>query len=106
MKLGHAPIVEKFSAAHRIAKMRFPIVRGIHVGHCRSDAAFRHDGVSFPEKRFADHTDRGALRKRFDGCAQSGAARPNDQNVVFARLVVCSHRSLRSRKVPHATIRT
>ena len=106
MKLGHAPVVQKFSAAHRVAKMRFPTVGSIHVGHCCGYSALGHYGVSFSEKRFADHAHGGALRERFDGGTQSGAAGADDENVVFAGLVVCRHRSLRSRKVPQATMRT
>src|SRR6266576_2859644 len=105
MKLGHAPVVEKFSAAHRVAKMRLPTVGGIHVGHSRSDAALSHDGVSFSEKRFADHADGSALRERFDGGAQSCSAGANNKNVVFAGLVICGHRSLRSRNASLATMR-
>src|SRR5258707_11309600 len=101
MELSHAPVVQKFSAAHRVPKMSLPTVGGIHVSHGRGNATLRHDGVSFPEKRFADHTDRGALREGFDGGAQSRSTRANDENIVLARLVICSHRSLRSRKVPH-----
>src|SRR5256885_2113817 len=50
VKLGHAPIVEKFSAPHGVAKMSFPVIRGIHVGHGRGDAAFRHDSVGLSEE--------------------------------------------------------
>src|SRR5258707_7707689 len=106
VKLGHAPVVKKLSAAHSVAKMRFPIVGGIHVGHGCGDASLGHDGVGFSEERFANHADGSALRERFDGGAQSGAASADDQYVVFMRFVVGCHRSLRSRKVPQATMRT
>src|SRR6266852_6447768 len=49
VNLRHAPIVEKFSASHGVAKMSLPIIGGVHIGHGRGDAAFRHDGVSFSE---------------------------------------------------------
>src|SRR5439155_23906292 len=39
VKLSHAPVVEQFSAPHSVAKMSFPIVGGVHVGHGRGDAA-------------------------------------------------------------------
>src|SRR5437667_9568285 len=106
MKLGHAPVVQKFSAAHRVAKMSLPTVGGIHVGHGRGNPAFGHYGVSFSEKRFADHADGSALRERFDRGPQPGAASANNQNVVFAGLVICSERSLRSRNAPLAIMRT
>src|SRR5258708_22521210 len=106
MELSHAPVVQKFSAPHGVPKMRLPIVGGIHVGHRRGNAALRHDSVSLSKKRLADHADRSALRKGFNGCAQARTAGANNENVVLARLVVCGHRSLRSRKVPQATIPT
>ena len=106
VKLGHAPIVEKFSAAHGVAKMRFPIVGGVHVGHGRGDTAFGHYGVSFAKKRFADDADGGALGERFERRPQSRATGANDENVVLAGLVVCGHRSLRSRIAPLASMRT
>ncbi len=106
MQLSHAPVIQKFSAAHGVAKMSFPTVGGIHVGHCRGDASFGHDGVSFPQKRFADHADGSALRKGFDGGTQSSAAGSDDKNVVLARLVGGSHKILRSRIAPQATMRT
>src|SRR5438309_1206325 len=62
--------------------------------------------VSFSEKRFADHADGGALRERFDGSTQPCSAGANNENVVFAGLVVCRHRSLKSRNAPQATMRT
>ncbi len=106
MQLRHAPVVQKLSAAHGVAKMSFPTVSGIHIGHGRGDASFGHYGMSFSQKRFADHADGSALRKGFDGGTQSGAAGSDDKNVVLARLVGGSHRSLRSRIAPQATMRT
>src|SRR5438445_5961017 len=42
MYLGHAPVVQELAAAHRVAKVRAPIVGSVDVGHCRRDAAFSH----------------------------------------------------------------
>ena len=106
VKLGHAPVVEEFSAAHGVAKMSFPIVGGVDVGHGGGDAAFGHDGVGFSEERFANHADGSALREGFERRTQSRAAGADDKNVVLAGLVVCGHRSLRSRMAPQATRRT
>src|SRR5579859_1732360 len=106
VELSHAPVVEKLSAAHGVAEVRLPAVGGIHVGHGGGDSALGHDRVSFSEKGFANHTYRGALRERFNGCAQPGAAGANDENVVLAKLVASGHRSLRSWKAPQATMRT
>ena len=87
MKLRHAPVVQEFSAAHGVAEMRLPTVVGIHIAHGGGDAAFGHDGVRFAEQRFADDANARALRERFDGGAQSGAAGADDQYVVFVGLV-------------------
>ncbi len=106
MQLSHTPIVKKLSTAHGVAEMRFPIVGGVHVGHGGSDATFCHDGVGFSEQRFADHADRSALRERLKGRAQSRAAGANDENVVLAAFIAGGHKSLRSWKVPQATMRT
>ena len=105
VQLRHAPVVQQFSAAHGVAKMHFPIVRGIHVGHGRGDAAFGHYRVGFAKQRFANHAYRRALRQSFDRRAQSCAARADDQYIVFANLVICGHRILRSRITPLATSR-
>jgi len=106
MKLGHAPVVEELSAAHGVAKMCFPIVGGVHVGHGRGDAAFGHDGVGFAKKRFADHADGGALGERFERRPQSCAAGADDENVVLAGLVVLWSQEPQVPKVPQATMRT
>ncbi len=106
VKLGHAPVVQKLSAAHGVAKMRFPVVGRVHVGHRGGDAAFGHDGVGLSEERLADHSYGGALRKGFNGRTQPRAAGADDENVVLAGLVVCGHRSLRSRMAPQETMRT
>src|SRR5437660_1770089 len=38
MNLGHAPVVEKLAAAHRVAKMRAPVVSRVNVGHSGGDS--------------------------------------------------------------------
>src|SRR3989442_69398 len=86
--------------------MSFPVVGRVYVGHRGGDAAFGHDGVCLSKERFADHADRSALREGFEGRAQSRAAGPDDENVVLAGLVVCGHKSLRSRMAPQETMRS
>jgi len=66
VELGHAPVIQEFSAAHGVTKMSFPIVGGVHIGHGRGDAAFGHYRVCFSKERFADHADRSALCQRFE----------------------------------------
>ena len=87
VKLRHAPVVQEFSAAHRVAKMRAPIVGLIDVGHGGGEAAFGHYGVRFAEQRFANHADARALRQSFDRGAESRAARADDEDVVFVGFV-------------------
>ena len=45
-------------------KCGLPAVGGIHVGHCRGDAAFGHHRVRFAEQRFADDADATRLAPR------------------------------------------
>src|ERR1700730_4189674 len=85
--------------------MHFPIVRGIHVGHGCGDAAFGHDRVGLAKQRFANHPDGCALRQSFNRRAKSCATCADDQYIVFANLVICAHRILRSRIMPLATSR-
>src|SRR5258708_5507123 len=52
MNLGHPPVVQKLPAAHRVPKMRAPIVRFVHICNGCGDAAFSHDSVRLSEQRF------------------------------------------------------
>ena len=85
--LRHSPVVQKLSPAHGVAKMNFPVVFRIDVSHRSSDAAFRHDGMGFAQKRLADQSGAGTLRRSFNRRPQPGAARANHNNVVFVCLV-------------------
>src|SRR6267378_2878666 len=76
MNVGHPPVVQKLPAAHRVAKMRAPIVRFVHIGNGRGDAAFSHDSVRFAEERFTDDTNSYSLTKRLDRRTQAGTACP------------------------------
>ena len=87
VKFGHSPIVQVLSAEHRVFEMRPPIIGFIHVAHCCGDAAFGHYGVGFAEQGFANDADARALRERFERGAKSGAARADDEHVVFVRFV-------------------
>src|SRR5689334_15210268 len=91
MKLGHAPVVQEFSAAHGVAEMRAPVVGGVHVGHGGGDAAFGHDGVSLSEEGFADDAHGGALIESFDGSAKASAAGADDQDIMFVGLEFIRH---------------
>src|SRR6478672_2988674 len=83
VQLGHPPIVDVLSAAHRVREMHFPVVAVINIGQRRRDAAFRHDGERLAEKTFANHPYRHAGRGCFDSCTQSSAAGTDDQNIVL-----------------------
>src|ERR1044071_8880136 len=49
MNLGHAPVVQKLAAAHRVAEVRAPIIGPIYVGHRGRNSAFSHDSVGLTE---------------------------------------------------------
>ena len=92
VQFGHAPVVDVLAAAHGVGEMDLPVVAVVDVGQRRRDAALGHDGVRFAEQRFADHADRHARRRCFDGRAQPGAAGADDQHVVFDGFRVVGHR--------------
>ena len=83
VQLGHAPVVQVLAAAHRVGEVHAPAVAVVDVGHRRGHAALGHDGVRLAEQRLGDDADRGALRRRFDGRAQSRAAGADDEHVVI-----------------------
>ena len=56
MKLCHAPVIQKLSAAHCIAEMRLPAVGSVNIRHRRRNAAFGHHGMRFAQQRFANDT--------------------------------------------------
>jgi hypothetical protein len=92
MDLRHAPVVQKFAAAHGVAKVRAPIIAGINVGHRRCYSALGHNRVRFPEKRFANYPDARALSQRLNCSAQSCSACANDQNIVLVSFEFVVHR--------------
>ena len=88
VQLGHAPVVDVLAAAHGVGEMHFPIVAIIDIGQRRRDPAFRHHGVRFAEKRFANH----ARPKRPRPTLRSPRADPRRprrlQDVVFVSFVI------------------
>ena len=50
MELRHPPVIQKFPAAHGVAKMRAPIVGLVDIAHGRSDSTLGHNGVRFAEQ--------------------------------------------------------
>src|SRR6266404_276022 len=87
MNVGHPPVVQKLPAAHRVAKMRAPIVRLVHIRNRCGDAAFSHDSVRLAEERFTDDTNLYSLTKRLDRRTQASATCANDEHIVLVRLV-------------------
>jgi hypothetical protein len=57
VQLRHAPIVNKFAAAHCVSKMGLPTVSGIHVGHRCGNAALSHHCMRFAQQGLAYNTD-------------------------------------------------
>ncbi len=88
VQLSHARIVQILTAAHSVGEMDAPVVAIVDVAHRRRDAAFGHDGVSFAEERFGDDADLDAGSGRFNGGAQSGATRADDQDIMFEGLIL------------------
>src|SRR6267142_4351389 len=110
MNVGHPPVIQKLSAAHRVAKMRAPIVRFVHIGNRCGDAAFSHDSVRLTEERFTDDTNLYSLTKRLDRRAQTSPTCPDNKHIVFVCFVLLHggmchirHSNLRSRIAPVAT---
>src|SRR5262249_13865970 len=105
MKLGHTPVVEKFSTAHGVAEVSAPIVGFVDVGHGSSDTTFGHNRMRFAEQRFADKADTRALCDGFNRGAKPRATCADDQNIMFVGFVGCGHRIRMSLITPEASIR-
>ena len=94
VQLGHAPVVDVLSAAHRVGEVHLPVVAVVDVGERGRDAALGHHGVCLAQEGLADQADRDAAGRRFDRRPQPRAARTDDEHVVLVRLIV--HQSLRT----------
>jgi len=68
--------------------MDFPIVAIVHVRERGGDTTFRHHGVRFPEKRFANKPYRHTSRRSFDRSAQARATCADYENVVLKSLIL------------------
>src|SRR6267142_801308 len=88
MNVGHPPVVQKLPAAHRVAKMRAPIVRFVHIRNRCGDAAFSHDSVRLAQERFTDDTNLYSLTKRLDRRTQASATSPDNQHIMFVCFVL------------------
>jgi hypothetical protein len=104
--MRHAPVVQKFSAAHSVAKVGTPVVGLVYIGHRRGDAAFSHHGVGLAEQRLAHNADTNALRQCFNRGAKARTASADDEHIVFVDFVPGVHRSRMSFRRPAETIRT
>jgi hypothetical protein len=104
VKLGHAPVVEILSAAHRVGEMDFPVVTVVDVGERCRHSALGHHRVSLAEKRFADETNRSTGLSRFDRRAQSRAAGADHEHIVLVSLVL-RHSRKASRRARHPSNR-
>ncbi len=68
--------------------MDFPIVSVVYVGQRCGDAAFGHHRMRLAEQRFADQADLDPSSRSFDGRAQPGTARADDEHVVIESFVI------------------
>jgi hypothetical protein len=57
VQFRHPPSIEIVPTSHRVGKMDFPTVSVINIGKGRSNAPFSHNGMGFPEQRFADQAN-------------------------------------------------
>ena len=87
VELGHPPVVDVLAAAHGVGEVHLPAVAVVDVGKRRRDAAFGHDRVRLPEKRFAEQSDFDPGRRRFDCRAEPGSACADDEHIVLVSLV-------------------
>ena len=106
VQFGHAPVVDVLAAAHRVGEVHLPAVAVVVVRHRRGHAAFGHHRVRLAEQRLADQADGHAGIGRFDGGAQPGAARADDQDVVGVGRVARHQMSLTSVRMPIEHSRT
>ena len=79
--------------------MDFPIVAIIDIGERSGDPALGHDGVRFAEQTFANHPDRNARGRSFNGRAQSRAAGADDEHVVLECFIFGHGRLRRNRQI-------
>ena len=86
MDLRHAPIVQKFSAPHRVAKVHHPIVARIDVAERGGHSAFGHHGVGLAEKALGKNSRGEPEAAALDRGAKSGAPRSDHDHVVLDRL--------------------
>ena len=101
VQLRHAAIVQILAAAHGVGEMDAPVVAIVHVAHGRGHAAFRHHRVRLAQQRFRDHGGLRARGRRFDGRAQSRAARADHQHVVFVNRIIRHAKEFSNRPDAH-----
>ena len=58
--LGHAPVVDVLTAAHRVREVHLPVVPVVDVGERGRHPAFGHHRVRLAQQRLADEADRHA----------------------------------------------
>ncbi len=78
VQLRHAPIVEVLPTAHGVGKMDSPIVAIVDIRQGCGDAALGHHGVGFAQQRFANYAYFGAIRRGFNGGAQTSPTCTDD----------------------------
>ena len=83
VQFGHSPTVQILATAHGIGKVNAPGIAIIDVGESGGDAALRHNRMRLTKKRFRDDSHTNARGGSFCGSAQTGAARPDHQDVVL-----------------------
>ncbi len=85
--------------------MGAPVIRFVHVGHRRGQAALGHHGVRLAQQGLTNNGNARALRQRFDRGSKSRSACADDHYVVFVGFVFCGHSSRMSLIRPEDTRR-
>ena len=67
MKLRHSPVIKVLASTKRVGEMHLPIIPVINIGKRCSYAAFSHYRMRFAEQRFANESNRNAIRCSLNG---------------------------------------
>ena len=75
MQLGHPPVIDQLSAAHRVLEVDLPIVIRVDVAQRGGDATFGHDRVGLAQQRLAHDGHLRAGRRGLDRELEPGRER-------------------------------
>src|SRR5258707_6848487 len=88
VQLGHSPIIDVLSAAHRIREMNPPVIAIVDISQRGRDPAFRHHRMRLTEQRLTNQPYLNTGCRSLDRRTQPRAARTDHEHIVFKRFVV------------------